>query len=548
MSESGRKSIAARVVRRSVSVKDRRARFVFSTSDEDNHGDRIDQAGWQLESFKKNPVALWAHDATAPPIGRAEDVRVENGRLMGTIVFAKPSENPMGESALRMVKAGLLNAVSVGFDSLEMNEIYDEKTTPPRFRGFHHKKMVLREISLVPIPANENAIVVSKSVREAARPMLDDLRARLEKAEPGLDIFRAGKIYRALGGRGIVTSSGIIGDGARPIGVRGKALDPSEAEDFDEDADVSEDDQAITEQDIEEDAFLGAVQEDDMNEDDPANEVNAMTDDEDLEAEASEDMDEAKLGDLDDGEVDVDVEAMDEDEDEDEAAGVEMNEDAADEAKAGESAFDHPDGGGLGDGETEVPRLDPDNVARSQEAKWQKRARARFARSSHDAFPLAVAEDVRKNWPEIWEAERYPQIWGKLRRDSVAMRGRSKVLQKGSASAFRIREEVAARYGRAKGIKSLSIQVRNLICDERGWPAQREQLAKAKTIVEKHRASARKMRRGDDGSSREIKSLADLKGRRIKLRGGAEDLVASIVEQTIEATRREIARRQGRVQ
>ena len=45
--------------------------FVLSTDDVDRHGDVISADGWVLDSYRQNPVLLWAHDYRRPAIGRA---------------------------------------------------------------------------------------------------------------------------------------------------------------------------------------------------------------------------------------------------------------------------------------------------------------------------------------------------------------------------------------------------------------------------------------------------------------------------------------------
>ncbi len=54
---------------------ERTLRFCFSDNSVDRMGDTIDAAGWDLTDFNRNPVALWAHDSSAPPIGGAVSVR-----------------------------------------------------------------------------------------------------------------------------------------------------------------------------------------------------------------------------------------------------------------------------------------------------------------------------------------------------------------------------------------------------------------------------------------------------------------------------------------
>jgi len=42
--------------------RDKPMAFVISTDDVDRHGDVIVSQGWHLESYRRNPVFLWAHD------------------------------------------------------------------------------------------------------------------------------------------------------------------------------------------------------------------------------------------------------------------------------------------------------------------------------------------------------------------------------------------------------------------------------------------------------------------------------------------------------
>jgi hypothetical protein len=65
--------------------------FVLSTDEVDRHGDVIVPQGWQLESYLRNPVFLWAHDYARPVIGRAASVWKEPHRLLARMEFA-PTE------------------------------------------------------------------------------------------------------------------------------------------------------------------------------------------------------------------------------------------------------------------------------------------------------------------------------------------------------------------------------------------------------------------------------------------------------------------------
>lgn len=125
---------------------------VFSTEDEDRHGDVVAQ-NWDLKTFKLNPVILNSHtyfDATEV-IGKAIKIKVVDGKLEGKIQFAV-AENPKAKIIFDLYKGGYLNAFSVGFIPKE----FDNKNTI--------LKSELLEISAVSVPANAYALAKSKGI------------------------------------------------------------------------------------------------------------------------------------------------------------------------------------------------------------------------------------------------------------------------------------------------------------------------------------------------------------------------------------------------
>ena len=68
--------------------EDQAITFVLSTDDVDRHGDVISADGWVLDSYRENPVLLWAHDYMKPAIGRAAKVWAEPHRLLAKMEFA----------------------------------------------------------------------------------------------------------------------------------------------------------------------------------------------------------------------------------------------------------------------------------------------------------------------------------------------------------------------------------------------------------------------------------------------------------------------------
>lgn len=118
---------------------------IASTEAVDRDGDVLVQAGWQLDNFLKNPVMLWSHNPFELPIGKVTKIGVEGTQLVFDAEFAI-EENDHAKKVFDLMKGGFLNTFSVGFIPKEHK---DGKIT----------KMELLEISVVPIPANQEATV-----------------------------------------------------------------------------------------------------------------------------------------------------------------------------------------------------------------------------------------------------------------------------------------------------------------------------------------------------------------------------------------------------
>lgn len=143
--------------------------FVLSTAGEDRVGDTIQQDGWQLSDYKKNPVVLWAHNDRQPPIGKCTNLRVTARGLEASVVFATADENPLADTVFKLVKGGFINAGSVGFRPLEYEATYDAKGN---FQGLNFVKQELTEFSIVSVPCNADALVSMRSADAAHLALL----------------------------------------------------------------------------------------------------------------------------------------------------------------------------------------------------------------------------------------------------------------------------------------------------------------------------------------------------------------------------------------
>ena len=133
--------------------------FVLSDATPDRFGDIVEVNGWELAQFKRNPIALFAHDKQFP-IGKWENLRVSDDDLRGDLVLAPKGTSPRIDEIRRLVDADILRAVSVGFRPLESAPI----NIKDPWGGERFIKHELVECSLVAVPANPNALAVAKSL------------------------------------------------------------------------------------------------------------------------------------------------------------------------------------------------------------------------------------------------------------------------------------------------------------------------------------------------------------------------------------------------
>ncbi len=141
--------------------------FVISTDSLDRHGDRISQDGWKLDAYRKNPVVCWAHDYESLPVARAKNIRVEDGKLKARAVFTEAGMVRFNDIVFEMCRTGFLNAASVGFVPRKWNWAEDEGR---RF-GMDFEEQELLEFSVVPVPANGEALIEARGLAGDLEPM-----------------------------------------------------------------------------------------------------------------------------------------------------------------------------------------------------------------------------------------------------------------------------------------------------------------------------------------------------------------------------------------
>lgn len=147
------------VVKESVkAVYDKEEKIAIASTDVvDRHGERINQEGWDLKNFKKNPVMLWAHDHKEIAVGVCKNIQIQRSggspRLVFTPEFHDKTDKAKALKAL--FEEGWLNSFSVGF-------------IPKEFDGKEnmYTKQELLEISAVNVPANPDARMLAYKALE----------------------------------------------------------------------------------------------------------------------------------------------------------------------------------------------------------------------------------------------------------------------------------------------------------------------------------------------------------------------------------------------
>jgi len=148
---------------KAINREDKTIEVVASTSDIDRDNEVIEPQAFAqtIDSFKSNPVVLSCHQhrlqsGESPVIGSAipDTIIISDKDLRFKIRFADTS---LGENYWRLYRDKHMRACSIGFIPIE--------GTSQRAKGkdvYHHTKIELLEVSLVPVPSNRQALARAK--------------------------------------------------------------------------------------------------------------------------------------------------------------------------------------------------------------------------------------------------------------------------------------------------------------------------------------------------------------------------------------------------
>lgn len=156
----------------------RQVRVVISTDAVDRAGDVVRQDGLELGNFQANPIILWNHDQKFP-IANALEIKRGKGVTEALVEFFAEGIDETADRVCRMVKAGVVKGVSIGFNPIEVK--------PLASGAFEFTVSELLEFSFCSIPAQPGALVVQRSagaetagpVIRVTGPLTDEQRKRL---------------------------------------------------------------------------------------------------------------------------------------------------------------------------------------------------------------------------------------------------------------------------------------------------------------------------------------------------------------------------------
>jgi HK97 family phage prohead protease len=120
----------------------------FTSETPDRTGDTVQAKGGRTDSYMANPIILFGHDYTNIPPAKATAISLAAPKSRVSMRFN--SKDPFGARVEHAWKNGFLNALSIGFKPI--------RSEPNQYGGRNFLEWELLEISIVPVPANAEAV------------------------------------------------------------------------------------------------------------------------------------------------------------------------------------------------------------------------------------------------------------------------------------------------------------------------------------------------------------------------------------------------------
>jgi hypothetical protein len=142
-------------------------RFIITSDALDRDRDIVIPDGLDLKEYLDNPVFLWCHNFTIPPIGKCIAIeRVAGGRkIQADFEFFDDGPEGLATRVYRLYDGGFLNMVSVGFKIIKAgpadSTVFTLRPEAAREAARVVYAATLLEVSAVPIGSNPDALQVA---------------------------------------------------------------------------------------------------------------------------------------------------------------------------------------------------------------------------------------------------------------------------------------------------------------------------------------------------------------------------------------------------
>lgn len=153
-----RKLIRAEISAAADGLGDDEVEVIMSTAALARDGHVLVPAGARLDNYRANPIVLWSHNSDIP-LGNVEEIAVEGDMIRARVRFAPLGISAEADKYRGLVKAGVVRAVSVGFDPLAGEPIDPRKPKG----GQCFAEWELWELSFCSVPVDSGALVTARA-------------------------------------------------------------------------------------------------------------------------------------------------------------------------------------------------------------------------------------------------------------------------------------------------------------------------------------------------------------------------------------------------
>ena len=178
---------------------------VITTDTIDRDGEVVIPAGMNSKEYERNPTLLFGHDA-AKPIGKMIELRRESDSIYGEFALAPRPEQHQGEwlpdTVGSLMRFGALRGVSIGFTPQAGGMRQASKADIERYGSGVKRvfsKWTLLEVSVVSIPANQEALITAVSKGLVTLDRARQMDASLPDNQPQVVKHRVSIVVPSLG-------------------------------------------------------------------------------------------------------------------------------------------------------------------------------------------------------------------------------------------------------------------------------------------------------------------------------------------------------------